>query len=139
MHDIRNELSKQDKVFETHIEPMQLALFKEKKLSQEEEDKVFEHLAQCKRCREVLKFSNELENEDKKIKPVNNPDYKGIVKNFMPFAAALVIFFGVPQGDKYFNNDATMKGASVERNIFEESMYFWKKVYDKLLILKENR
>ena len=139
MKDIARELTKNDKVFETHIDPMQLALLTDKKLSEDEEEKVFEHLSQCKRCRDVLKLANELEEEDKQIQPVNNPDYKGMVKHFMPFAAAAVIFLGVPQGDKYFNDTATMKSVIVERNIFEESMHFWKKVYSKLLEAKENR
>ena len=111
---------------------MQLALFTDKKLSQKEEDKVFEHLAQCKRCRDVLKLANKLEDEDKKQLPVNNPSYKGMLKHFIPLAAGLVIVLGIPQGNKYLNPEPSMKGTFVDKNIFEESIDFWENVYKKL-------
>ena len=137
MKDIASHIPEHE--FDEHLDLMQLTLFKEQKLTEDEENLVFEHLSQCKHCRDVLKFANELEEEEKKIEPVNNPDYKGMLKHFMPFAAAVVIFLGVPQGDKYFNTDASMKGVFTDKNIFEESMEFWGKVYDSIVKIKEDR
>ncbi len=117
---------------------MDLALLKDKKLSEKEEDEIFKHLLACEDCSNILKVADELEREETTIKPVNNPDYKGIIKHFIPFAAAVVIFLGVPQGYKYFNPHPSMKGIFVDKNIFEESMMFWGKVYEKIMQIKED-
>lgn len=132
MKNIADALVKKDLNFTEHPTPIQLADFTDKKLSQGEEDIIFEHLSGCEQCRKVLKLANKIEQEDKKIKPVNNPDYKGIIKHFMPFAAAVVIFLGVPQGDKYFNEDISTKSVIDEKNILEESIEYWGELFEKL-------
>ena len=127
----------EDKEFEEHIDSMELTLFKEKKLSEEAREDVFHHLSQCKRCREVFEISNELTQEsDKKIVPANNLDYKGIIKPFIPFAAGVIIFLGVPQGDKYFNNNVSMKGTHEEKNILMESVAYWEALFNRLFMDK---
>ncbi len=125
----------EDKEFEEHIDPMQLTLFKENKLSEEAREDVFQHLSQCKRCREVLKVSNELTQElDKKSVPINNIDYRGIIKSFIPFVVGVVIFLGIPQWDKYFNNNVSMKSTHEGRNILIESVLYWEALFKKLFI-----
>ena len=131
--------------FDTHIDPMQLALFRENKLTPQEYEEVSKHLISCEQCNDIFLLAVEMESmedvkeSEEKPVPVNNPDYKGKLKHFLPFAASIVIFLGVPQGNKYLNPDPSFKGNFVERNILVESMEFWKKVYTNLLKLKENR
>lgn len=137
MKDIASHIPEHE--FDEHLDLMQLTLFKEQKLTEDEENLVFEHLSQCKHCRDVLKFANELEEEEEKIKPINNPDYRGKLKHFLPFAAAAVIFLGVPQGDKYFNPNSGFKGNVIDKNILEESMAFWGKVYDSIVKIKKEK
>ena len=134
MKDIARELVRKDKKFETHIGPMQLALFKDKKLSEIQEEKVFEHLSKCKRCREILKIASELEREEKEIAPINNPDYKGMLKRTMPFAASFIILvLGAPQVDKYLNDDVNLKGSFMEKSILEETIDYWEELFEKIL------
>jgi len=115
--------------FKEHLTPVQLTLFKEHKLSEKEREIVFEHLAQCKRCREVLKIASELEQKET---PINNPNYMGTLKHFIPFAAAVVIFLGVPQGAKFFTEGVSTKSVINEKNIFEESIEYWEELLEKL-------
>lgn len=124
--------------FDTHIDPMQLALYRENKLTPHDYEEVSKHLVACEQCNDIYLLAIEMESmeevkeSEEKPAPVNNPDYKGRLKHFLPFAAAVVIFLGVPQGNKYLNNDPSFKGNFVEKNIFVESMEFWKKVYTTL-------
>ena len=66
------------------------------------------------------------------LKPMNNPDYKSRLKPFIPLAAGIVIFLGVPQGNKYFNSDSSIKSVITEKNIFEESIEYWEELFAKL-------
>lgn len=129
---IANILVKQDLNLTKHPSPMQLADFTDKKLSKEEKDFIFEHLASCQRCRKVLKLASKIEQEDKKIKPVNNHDYKAIIKYFIPIAAAVTLFFVIPQGDKYFREGTNTKSLIIEQSIFNESLEYWEELFEKL-------
>lgn len=115
---------------EEHIDLMQLALFKDKKLSKKEEDVIFKHLAHCSQCRDILITSNEIDiANNTTLKVANNFNYKESLKHFLPFAAVVVILIGVPQTDKFFNEESSMKNVVNERNIFQESIEYWEDLF----------
>ena len=123
-------LQLKDKEFTEHLDEMQLALFTDNQLKPKEKEEVFKHLSQCKRCRDVLKIASELREEEKKLKPANNIDFKGTLKRLSAVVAVVVIFFSVPQIDHQFNTPA-FKGYVAEKNILEKSIEYWEKLFEK--------
>jgi hypothetical protein len=117
-----------DQEFSKHIDDMQLTLFLDNKLSKNEREEVIKHLADCKRCRDVLRVAKEIEKE---YKPINNINYKGYLKPFMPFVAGVVIFFGVPMIDS--GSTTSFKGIGSERSILDRSLDYWEEKINKLL------
>jgi len=120
-----------DKAFEEHLDEVQLALFADNKLNEEEREEVFKHLSQCKRCREVLKIASEIRVDEQKVKPINNVDYKGKLKQLGSVAAIFIAFFAVPQIDTQFKSSVVFKGAVAEKGIIDESIEYWEKLFDK--------
>ncbi len=123
-------LQLKDKEFTEHLNEMQLALFTDNQLKPKEKEEVFKHLSQCKRCRDVLKIASELREEEKKLKPANNINYKGTLKRLSAVVAVVVIFFSVPQIDHQFDTPA-FKGYVAEKNILEKSIEYWEKLFEK--------
>jgi len=119
-----------DKEFTEHLSEMQLALFTDNQLKPKEKEEVFKHLSQCKRCRDVLKIASELREEEKKLKPANNIDYKGTLKRLSAIVAIVIIFFSVPQIDNQFDTPA-FKGYVVEKGIIDKSIEYWEKLFEK--------
>ena len=119
-----------DKEFKEHLSEMQLALFIDNKLKSKEREEVFKHLSRCKRCRDILKIASELKEDEKRLKPINNIDYKGILKRLGAVVAVVVIFFSVPQIDHQFNTPA-FKGYVAKKNILEKSIEYWEKLFEK--------
>ncbi|HHH37205.1 MAG TPA: hypothetical protein ENK77_01145 [Epsilonproteobacteria bacterium] len=111
---------------EEHLDEMQLALFLDKKLNEAERGKVFQHLSQCKQCRDVLRMGNEMR-ERKQLKPVNNASY---VKALLPLIAGVVLFFGVPIVDKPPAQN-TFKSMGAKKNIFDTSIEYWEKLWHR--------
>jgi len=120
-----------DKAFEEHLDEVQLALFTDNKLNEEEREEVFKHLSQCKRCREVLKIASEIRVEEQKLQPINNVDYRGKLKRLAPVVAIFIAFISVPKIDTQFKDSVVFKGAVVEKGIIEESIEYWEKLFDK--------
>ncbi len=119
-----------DKEFTEHLSEMQLALFTDNQLKPKEREEVFKHLSQCKRCRDILKIASELKEDEKRLKSINNIDYKGTLKRLGAVVAIVVIFFSVPQIDHQFNTPA-FKGYVAEKNILEKSIEYWEKLFEK--------
>jgi len=122
-----------DKEFEEHLDEMQLALFTEEKLNENEKEEVFKHLSQCKRCREVLKVASEIKIEaqkNKRMQPINNIDYKRTLKRFGSLAAIFIVFISVPKIDTQFDTPA-FKGFMDEKGIIDESIEYWEKLFDR--------
>lgn len=122
-----------DKEFEEHLDEMQLALFTEEKLNENEKEEVFKHLSQCKRCREVLKVASEIKIEaqkNKRMQSINNIDYKRTLKRFGSLAAIFIVFISVPQIDTQFDTPA-FKGFMDEKGIIDESIEYWEKLFDR--------
>ena len=119
-----------DKELTEHLDEVQLALFTDHKLNEQDKEEVFKHLSQCKRCREVLQIASELRVEEEKLKPINNVDYKGLVKRLGSVAAVFIVFFSVPQIDGQFDAPV-FKGFREEKNVFDESIEYWEKLFDK--------
>ena len=112
--------------FTEHIDNMQLALFRDNRLSKSEREEVFRHLAQCKRCRDVLKVASEIARNEK---PVNNINYMGYLKPFIPFVAGIVLFVGVPMVDG--GSTASFKGIESERSILDRSLDYWEERFEE--------
>ena len=119
-----------DKEFEEHLSEMQLALFTDNQLEPKEREEVFEHLSQCKRCRDVLKVASEIREEEQKLKPANNIDYKGLFKRLGSVAAIFIVFISVPKIDNQFDTPV-FKGCVVEKGIIDESIEYWEKLFNK--------
>ena len=119
-----------DKAFKEHLNDMQLALFTDHKLDEKEKEEVFKHLSQCKRCRDVLKVASQIREEEKKLKPVNNIDYKGVLKRFGSVAAIFIVFVSVPKLDHQFDTPV-FKGFVEEKGIIDVSIEYWEKLFDK--------
>jgi len=120
-----------DKAFEKHLDEIQLALFTDNKLNEEEKEEVFKHLSQCKRCREVLQVASEIRVEEQKLKPMNNVDYKGKLKRLAPVVAIFIAFISIPKIDTQFKSSVVFKGAVVEKGIIDESIEYWEKLFEK--------
>jgi len=116
--------------FTEHIDDMQLALFMDKKLDKQQRDRVFEHLSHCKRCRDVLKVASEIAQENQRLEPVNNIDYMGYLRAFIPFVAGVVLFFGVPMVDDS-SPDVSFKGVECEEGIIDRSLNYWEKRFNE--------
>jgi uncharacterized paraquat-inducible protein A len=111
----------EDIEFSEHVDDMRLALFLDNKLDRTKRDELFKHLAECKRCRDILRTVREIEKEQKAIKLIR------YFKAFIPIMAGVIIFLAP---SITFDYSATkLKGADVEVNILDRSLYFWK---DKL-------
>ena len=119
-----------DKEFTEHLSEMQLALFTDEQLEPKEREEVFKHLSQCKRCRDVLKVASEIREEEKKLKPANNIDYKGLFKRLSAVVAVVAIFFSVPQIDNQFDTPA-FKGYVAQKGIIDKSIEYWEKLFEK--------
>ena len=114
--------------FTEHIDDMQLALFRDHKLDEESEEEVFKHLAQCKRCRDVLKVASEIETEEKRLKPANNLNYKGALQRLGVVASFAIVFLVVPQVNQ--EEQPSFKGITEEKNIFEEAIDYWEEKFE---------
>jgi len=114
--------------FDTHIDDMQLTLFRTNKLTNPQREEVLEHLVHCKRCRDVLRVAKEIDNQEPK--PANNIDYIGRLKGFIPLVAGLIIFIGVPKLIPI--DEPSFKSGVVQQNIIEESLEYWQKIYYKI-------
>ncbi len=119
-----------DKEFTEHLSEMQLALFTDNKLAEKENEEVFKHLSQCKRCRDVLKIASQIREEEKKLKPSNNIDYKPTLKKLGVVASFAIIFFTMPQIDPQFNTPS-FKGFVEEKGIIDETIEYWERLFEK--------
>ena len=121
-----------DQAFTEHIETMQLALFGEKKLNANEEEEVFKHLAQCRRCRDVLKVASELKIEhQKKREPLNNINYK----KFVPLAlvSSLLLTIGtIPALQEYPDETSGFKDVFTEKSFIDKTIYYWECRFDEI-------
>lgn len=115
-----------DKTFETHPSDMQLARFQEQKLNDVELQEMQSHLVECKRCRTILIEANRSRKE-MELKPVNNINY---FKALSPLIAGAIIFVTVPMIDKP-SSDIQYKGIEIKKGIFESSVEYWEKLYEK--------
>ena len=119
-----------DKAFTKHLDEMQLALFTDNKLDEKEREEVFRHLSQCRRCRDVLKVASDIREEEKKLKPSNNIDYKPTLKKLGVVASFAIIFFTTPQIDHQFDAPS-FKGFVEEKGIIDETIEYWEKLFEK--------
>jgi len=115
-----------DQEFNEHIDDMQLALFLDNQLSKNKREEVIKHLAECKRCRDVLKIAKEIEQNQK---PINNTNYIGYLKPFIPFVAGVVLFFGVPMIDSSYTT--SFKGIGNEMSILDRSLDYWEEKFEE--------
>jgi len=121
---MRNIASRiKDQEFTEHIDDMQLALFREKRLNQQSREEVFKHLAHCKRCRDVLKVVSEIEAEEKKTKPANNINYKKIIS--LTIASSLLLTFGTLPAMENFPDETNFKGVFEEKSFLDKTVYYW--------------
>jgi len=72
-----------------------------------------------------------IEEDNERLKPINNTNYKGKLKRLGSVAAIFIIFFAVPQIDTQFKSSVVFKGAVVEKGIIDESIEYWEKLFDK--------
>ena len=128
MKRIASQLKEQN--FTEHIDEMQLALFSEKRLNEEEREEVFKHLSQCKRCRDILKVASEIKTQEERLKPANNLNYRGALKRLGGVVALFLVFIATPQIDQ--QNQPTFKGIIEDKNIFEEAIEYWEDKFQKL-------
>ncbi len=128
MKNIASQLK--DKAFKEHLDEMQLALFRDHKLNEEEKEEVFKHLSQCRRCRDVLKVASEIREEEQKQNPANNLDYRPTLKKLGVVASFAIIFFTTPQIDHQFDKP-TFKGFTEEKGIIDESIEYWERLFEK--------
>lgn len=116
-------LKSTDKEFKEHLDEMQLTLFFENRLNEAEKEEVFKHLSQCKRCREVLKVATEIKQEEEKLKPVNNINYKKFSRLAIASVAA-VAFFAQPNLAGY-PDEVNFKGGFEEKSFLDKTLYYW--------------
>ena len=123
-----------DKAFTEHLDEMQLALFTDNRLDQEEREEVFKHLSHCKQCRDVLKMASEIRQEEEKkkevLKPANNIDYK----RFIPLgiiASLLITTFTIPSIAEY-PDERVFKSFIEEKSFIDKSIYYWECRFNEL-------
>ncbi len=126
-----------DRAFTEHLDEMQLALFRENRLDEEEREEVFKHLSQCKRCRDVLKVASEIREEQQKLKTANNIDYKPTLKKLGVVASFAIIFFTTPKLDHQFDAPV-FKGFVEEKSLIDETIEYWEKLFEKILNFLQN-
>lgn len=119
-----------DKEFIEHLDEMQLTLFRDNKLDGKEREEVFKHLSQCRRCRDVLKVASDIREEEKKLKPSNNIDYKPTLKKLGVVASFAIILFTMPQIDPQFNTPS-FKGFVEDKGIIDETIEYWERLFEK--------
>jgi len=112
---------------------MQLYLFSQDRLNNEDRDEVFKHLSECKRCRDVLQTAKEIEEMDKGMKSVNNINYKSYLKVLSPLVASVVIFFVVPKIDKTPISNIQTKGIIIKQPLLDKSIEYWSKLFKKII------
>ena len=126
----REIFKKTDKACQEHLDPMQLARFKEKKLNEAEREEVFKHLSHCKECREVLSIASQIEKEEQKRKPLNNINYKKYSRLVMASSFA-VLFFAVPNLAGY-PDESSFKNVE-ERGVLEKTLDYWEHRFEDLI------
>lgn len=117
-----------DKTFTEHLDEMQLALFFDNKLEEEQREEVFKHLSQCKQCRDVLKVASEMRQEVSK--PANNIDYK----RFIPLgivASLMITTFTIPSIAEY-PDEVTFKSAIEKKSFIDKTIYYWECRFNEL-------
>ncbi|HHD80541.1 MAG TPA: zf-HC2 domain-containing protein [Campylobacterales bacterium] len=122
--------------FTEHIDDMQLALFREQKLPPKEREEVFRHLAHCKECREVLKIANEIEQEEQKLKPSNNINYKGTLRGLIMVSAIFVVCFAIPKIQNY-PDEIYFKGID-KKSVLDKTLDYWEARFSELKKLISN-
>ena len=120
-----------DKAFTEHLSDMQLALFTDHKLDEKEKEEVFKHLSQCKRCRDVLKIASQIREEERKLKPTNNIDYKPTLKKLGMVASFAVVILAMPQIDNQFKTP-TFKGIVEQKSLIDETIEYWESLLKKI-------
>jgi len=121
---MRNIASRlKDQEFTEHIDDMQLALFRENRVNKQSREEIFEHLANCKRCRDVLKVVSEIEAEEKKTKPANNINYKKIIP--LAIASSILLTVGTLPAIQNFPDETNFKGVFEEKSFLDKTVYYW--------------
>ena len=117
-----------NKEFTEHLNEMQLALFVDNQLNEAEKEEVFKHLSQCKRCREVLKVASEIKQEEEKLKPANNINYKKFSRLALVSSFAIV-FFAVPNLAGY-PDEVIFKSGFEEKSILDKTLHYWERRFE---------
>ena len=117
-----------NKEFTEHLNEMQLALFVDNQLNEAEKEEVFKHLSQCKRCREVLKVASEIKQEEAKLKPANNINYKKFSRLALVSSFAIV-FFAVPNLAGY-PDEVTFKSGFEEKTLLDKTLHYWERRFE---------
>jgi len=128
MRNIASRIKEQE--FTEHIDDMQLALFREKRLNQQSREEVFKHLAHCKRCRDVLKVVSEIEAEEKKNRYSNNINYKKIIP--IAIASSILLTLGTVPSIKKFPDEIHLKGIFQEKSFIDKTIYYWECRFNEL-------
>ena len=127
-------LKLKDTEFTEHLSDMQLALFTDKQLDEDEREEVFKHLSQCKRCREVLYVATQIrveEKKSKKIEPANNINYRSTINRLGAIASIVMLFILPSQIENMLEETPSFKSVHVEKGVIEESIEYWEELFDK--------
>ena len=128
MKRIASQLKEQN--FTEHIDEMQLALFSENRLNEEEREEVFKHLSQCKRCRDVLNIASEIKAEEQRVKPANNPNYKKFIP--LAIASSIILTMGTLPAIQNYPDEVMFKGGFEEKGFVDKTIYYWKCRFDEI-------
>ena len=134
---LKTILAELNQEHKTHLSKEQFTLFIEDRLTNKEKEEVFKHLATCKRCRDILNTATKLK-EEESLKPVNNINYKRVIKQLAIVASFVIVFLGVPLLDKQSKQEIIFKGAPIEKNIFIEAVEYWQKLVNKIFSKKNS-
>ena len=121
MKNIASQLKNQE--FTEHIDDVQLSLFRDKKLNQQEKEEVFKHLAQCQRCRDVLKVASEIKIEENKSRYQNNTNYKKFIP--LAIASSILLTIGTLPAIQHYPDEVVFKGGVEEKSFLDKTIYYW--------------
>jgi len=107
---------------------MQLTLFVENRLNEAEKEKVFKHLSQCRRCREVIKVASEIKEEEATLKPTNNINYTKFSRLAVASSFAIV-FFAVPNLAGY-PDEVVLKSGFKEKSFLDKTLHYWERRFE---------
>jgi len=128
MKNIASQLK--DKEFEEHLSEMQLTLFTDNQLEPKEREEVFKHLSQCKRCRDVLKVASEIREEEQKLKPANNINYKRFIP--LAIASSVILTMGILPAMENYPDEVPLKGIMEEKSFLDKTIYYWECRFDEI-------